>query len=240
VAAFGTACDDNNKLINFNHLQENNTMNIDFSRQQMVRQQVRVWDVSNPQVLKILGSVAREQFVPAGCEDVAYADTEIPLLYGHVMLRPTIEGRLLQALDLHADDQVLEIGTGTGYLTACLAGLSASVSSIDIHEEFIAAANRNLENAEVSNANVQCMDAMAELPAGKFDAIAVTASMPRIDERFVDALKPDGRLFLVVGESPVMSALLITRDDDDLQQRALFETDLPAMENIAGESIFSF
>jgi protein-L-isoaspartate(D-aspartate) O-methyltransferase len=211
VAAFGTACDDNNKLINFNHLQENNTMNIDFSRQQMVRQQVRVWDVS-----------------------------KIPLLYGHVMLRPTIEGRLLQALDLHADDQVLEIGTGTGYLTACLAGLSASVSSIDIHEEFIAAANRNLENAEVSNANVQCMDAMAELPAGEFDAIAVTASMPRIDERFVDALKPGGRLFLVVGESPVMSALLITRDDDDLQQRALFETDLPAMENIAGESIFSF
>ena len=215
-------------------------MNTDFPRQQMVRQQVRVWDVSNQQVLNVLGSVAREQFVPAGCEDVAYADTEIPLPHGHVMLRPNIEGKLLQALDLRAGDQVLEIGTGTGYLTACLARMSASVCSIDIHEEFIAAASRNLETAEVSNASVRCMDAMAELPDGEFDAIAVTGSVPRIDERFVNALKPGGRLFLVVGESPIMSALLITRDGDELQQTALFETDIPALENMAEVSAFSF
>ena len=118
--------------------------------------------------------------------------------------------------------------------------MSASVSSIDIHEEFIAAANRNLETAEISNASVQCMDAMAELPDGKFDAIAVTGSVPRIDDRFVAALKPGGRLFLVVGESPAMSALLITYDGGELQQSALFETDIPALENIAKESVFSF
>ncbi len=215
-------------------------MNTDFPRQQMVRQQVRVWDVSNQQVLNVLGSIAREQFVPAGCEDVAYADTEIPLPHGHVILRPNIEGKLLQALDLREGDQVLEIGTGTGYLTACLARMSASVCSIDIHEEFIAAASRNLETAEVSNASVRCMDAMAELPDGEFDAIAVTGSVPRIDERFVNALKPGGRLFLVVGESPIMSALLITRDGDGLQQTTLFETDIPALENMAEVSVFSF
>ncbi len=215
-------------------------MNSILSRQQMVRQQVRVWDVFDQAVLNVLGNVAREQFVPAGCEDVAYADTEIPLPHGQVMLRPIIEGRLLQALALSASDEVLEIGTGTGYLTACLASMSASVSSIDIHEEFVAAANRNLETTEIKNASVQCMDAMAQLPGGKFDAIAVTGSVPRIDDRFVAALKPGGRLFLVVGESPAMSALLITHDGGELQQSALFETDIPALENIAKESVFSF
>ncbi len=215
-------------------------MNSILSRQQMVKQQVRVWDVFDQAVLNVLGNVAREQFVPAGCEDVAYADTEIPLPYGQVMLRPIIEGRLLQALALGASDEVLEIGTGTGYLTACLASMSASVSSIDIHEEFVAAANRNLETAEINNVSVQCMDAMAELPDGKFDAIAVTGSVPRIDDRFVAALKPGGRLFLVVGESPAMSALLITHDGGELQQSALFETDIPALKNSAKESVFSF
>ena len=215
-------------------------MNSISSRQQMVKQQVRVWDVFDQAVLNVLGNVAREQFVPAGCEDVAYADTEIPLPHGQVMLRPIIEGRLLQALALGASDEVLEIGTGTGYLTACLASMSASVSSIDIHEEFIAAANRNLETAEINNASVQCMDAMAELPDGKFDAIAVTGSVPRIDDRFVAALKPGGRLFLVVGESPAMSVLLITHDSGELQQSALFETDIPALENIAEEPVFTF
>ncbi len=215
-------------------------MNSISPRQQMVKQQVRVWDVFDQAVLNVLGNVAREQFVPAGCEDVAYADTEIPLPHGQVMLRPIIEGRLLQALALGASDEVLEIGTGTGYLTACLASMSASVSSIDIHEEFVAAANRNLETAGIKNASVQCMDAMAELPDGKFDAIAVTGSVPRIDDRFVAALKPGGRLFLVVGESPAMSVLLITHDSGELQQSALFETDIPALENIAEEPVFTF
>jgi len=118
--------------------------------------------------------------------------------------------------------------------------MSEAVCSIDIHEEFIVAASGNLEIGGVSNATVQCMDAMEELPAGEFDAIAVTASVPRIDERFVNALKPGGRLFLVVGESPVMSALLITLDGDSLQQRILFETGIPALENMAEEPVFSF
>jgi len=201
---------------------------------------VRVWDVFDRQVLQVLGSVAKERFVPAGCEDVAYADTEIPLGHGQVMLRPIIEGRLLQALKLDSGDQVLEVGTGGGYLTACLAGMSASVTSIDIHEDFVAAACRNLETAAIENVSVQCMDAMADLPDGEFDAIVVTGSVRRIDERFVQALKPGGRLFLVVGESPAMNALLLTRDGDGLQQSILFETDIPALENIAEEPVFTF
>jgi protein-L-isoaspartate(D-aspartate) O-methyltransferase len=215
-------------------------MNTDFARRQMVAQQVRTWDVFNQDVLQVLGSVAREQFVPRDFEDVAYADTEIPLARGQVMLRPVIEGRILQALELGSEDRVLEVGTGSGYLTACLASLSAAVSSIDIHDDFIAAARENLDAAEVNNANLECMDAMTELPQGEFDAIAVTGSVPRIDDRFVQALKPGGRLFLVVGKSPLMSALLIVRAGEELQQNYLFETDIPALENIVSEPVFFF
>ena len=215
-------------------------MNTDLARQKMVAQQVRVWDVFNRDVLRVLGDVARDEFVPAGYEEVAYLDTEIRLAHGQVMLRPLIEGRLLQALDLGGNDQVLEIGTGTGYLTACLAGLSASVTSIDIHDDFVAAAGENLEAAGIGNASLECMDAMAELPQGEFDAIAVTGSIPHRDDRFVQALKPGGRLFAVVGKSPLMSALLIVRAGDELQQSYLFETDIPALENIPREPVFFF
>lgn len=215
-------------------------MNTDLARQQMVEQQVRPWDVFDQDVLQVLGNVARERFVPAACEDVACADTEIPLAHGQVMLRPVIEGKLLQALDLGGNDQVLEIGTGTGYLTACLASLSASVTSIDIYEDFVAAASENLEAADIRNASLKCMDAMAELPQGEFDAIAVTGSIPHIDDRFVQALKPGGRLFVVVGESPLMSALLIVRADEGLQQSYLFGTDIPALVNTASEPVFFF
>lgn len=215
-------------------------MNTDFARRQMVEQQVRVWDVHNQDVLHVLGNVQREQFVPAGCEEVAYADTEIPLPHGQVMLRPIIEGRLLQGLDLRSSDNVLEIGTGSGYLTACLARLSAAVTSIDTHADFIASAEQHLAAAGIENATLRAMDATVELPAGEFDAIAITASVPRIDERFVNALKPGGRLFLVVGEPPVMRALLLTRDGDELREDSLFETNIPALENLVEEPVFSF
>ena len=209
-------------------------------RQQMVQRQLRTWEVFNEDVLRVLGSVARERFVPAGFEEVACADTEIPLGHGQVMLRPAIEGRLLQALEIGAPDRVLEIGTGSGYLTACIAALSASVTSIDIHDDFIATAGKNLEAAGISNANLQCMDAMQQLPAGRFDAIAVTGSVPEIDNRFVNALKPGGRLFLVVGKPPVMSALLIVNTGDDLQTTSIFETSIPPLENTPEDTAFSF
>lgn len=215
-------------------------MNPEIVRQQMVQRQVRTWDVFNEGVLRVLGSVARERFVPAGYAEVACADTEIPLGYGQVMLRPVIEGRLLQALDLDALDRVLEIGTGSGYLTACIAGLSASVTSIDIHDDFIATAGKNLAAAGISNVNLQCMDAMQQLPESKFDAIAVTGSVPKIDDRFVKALKPGGRLFLVVGKPPVMSALLIVHTGDDSRTTSIFETNIPPLENTPKDTAFSF
>ena len=208
-------------------------MNTVMARQQMVAQQVRVWDVSDTSVLTVLAAIAREKFVPDGFTNVAYADTEIPLGHGQLMLRPIIEGRILQALTLSATDDVLEIGTGSGYLTACLAAMSGSVTSIDVHEEFMALASGNLEEAGVTNATLACMDAMQGLPDGEFDAIVVSGAMPAVDERFTRKLKPEGRLFIVVGETPVMSALRVTRDaSGDLREESLFETDIPQLENI--------
>ena len=131
-------------------------------------------------------------------------------------------------------------GALPGFLTACLANICATVTSVDIHEDFCTAASHRLDAAEISNASVLCMDATMALPEGKFDAIAVSGSVPRIDERFIAALRPGGRLFLVVGESPVMSALLITRDGDDWRQVSLFETDIPPLVSAAAASVFSF
>jgi protein-L-isoaspartate(D-aspartate) O-methyltransferase len=119
------------------------------------------------------------------------------------MLTPNVEGRLLQALELKPGDNVLEIGSGAGFLTACLARLSAAVTSVDIFNDFIAMAKSNLADAAIENVEFICMDATADLPKGQFDAIAVSGSLPVFDTRLVDAVKPDGRLFVIVGKEPV-------------------------------------
>lgn len=200
-------------------------MNIDFARQQMVEQQVRAWDVLDPDILNVLKRVPREQFVPAGFEALAFADTEIPLGHGQAMMTPTLEGRVLQALDLDPSDSVLEIGTGSGFLAACLARLADNVTSIDIHDEFLKSAAANLEDSGINNVELQVMDAMQELPNEKFDAIAVTGSIQEFDPRFVAALKPEGRLFVVVGDAPAMDARLIRRtSESEWQTTSLFET----------------
>ena len=202
-------------------------MNIDFARQQMVEQQVRAWDVLDQEILKVLRNVPREQFVPRGFEALAFADMEIPLGHGQAMMTPTLEGRVLQALELDATDKVLEIGTGSGFLAACLARLAASVTSVDIHEELLESAASNLEDAGVNNVQLLAMDATDRLPDGQFDAIAVTGSIQTFDPRFVMALKPEGRLFVVVGDPPAMDARLVRRTSEtEWQTRSLFETEL--------------
>ena len=216
-------------------------MNTDFSRRQMVQQQVRSWDVSDPGVLQAMSELRREQFVPAGYEELAFADTEIPLPHGQGMMKPIVEGRLLQALELRSEHNVLEIGTGTGFLTACLARLSAQVSSVDIFSEFIAMAKSNLADAGIENIELICMDATTDLPPGQFDAIAVTGSLPVFDTRFVDAVKPGGRLFVIVGDSPVMDARIVTRtSENEWTTKSLFETDVTPLLNAPRPPAFSF
>jgi protein-L-isoaspartate(D-aspartate) O-methyltransferase len=216
-------------------------MNTDFARRQMIEQQIRTWDVFDANVLNAFGRVSRDQFVPANCADAAYADSEIPLPHDQCMLRPSIVGKMLQALEVKEEDDVLEIGTGTGYLAACLAQIAGNVTSVDIFDDFVALAEKNLADAEIYNVSVQCMDVMNELPAAQFDVIAITGSVSELDDRFIAALKPCGRLFAVVGESPVKSAILVRRGiDEGFETHELFETDIPALLTTKKEPAFSF
>ena len=216
-------------------------MNKDSSRRQMVQQQLRTWNVLQPSVLSAISGLARDQFVPADYVDLAYADTEIPLGYAQSMMTPIIEGRLLQSLDLKPEHAVLEIGTGFGYLTACLASLTDHVYSIDLRQDFIDQAAANLDRANVSNVSIEQMDAMDALPEGQFDAIAVTGSIPRPMTRLVESLKSGGRMFVVVGDAPIMMAQLVTRGDSaEWRPTTLFETMLAPLENAAATPAFSF
>ena len=216
-------------------------MNIDYARLQMVNQQVRGWNVYDEDVLTMLRTLPREDFVPPGYEALAFADTAIPLGHGESMMTPTIEGRLLQALGLRGDERVLEVGTGSGFMTACLAKLAAHVTSVDIHADFIDSAAVKLAHADIDNVELLQMDATRELPKGRFDAIAVTGSIQTFDPRFVEALEDNGRLFVVVGDAPAMEAKLIERKSDhDWQTVALFETDLRPLVHGARPAEFSF
>ena len=191
----------------------------------MIDQQVRAWTVLDPAVLDVLSAVPREEFVPGPYESMAFADTEIPLGHGEFMMTPSVEGRVLQALELGENDHVLEIGTGSGFLTACIAKLAGTVMSIDIYDDLVHDAANKLAAAGIDNVELRTMDATRELPGDHFDAIAVTGSIETFDPRFVDALRPGGRLFVVVGSPPIMDARLVRRTGDtDWKSESLFET----------------
>ena len=216
-------------------------MNTDYARLQMVMQQVRGWNVYDEDVLAMLMELPREHFVPAGYEQVAFADMAIPLGHGEHMMTPTIEGRLLQALGLRGNEKVLEIGTGSGFMTACLARLAGHVTSLDIYPDFIKGAGRSLAEEGIDNVELIEMDATRELPAGRFDAIAVTGSIQAFDPRFVEALDVHGRLFVVVGDAPAMEAKLIERTNEhDWTTVALFETELKPLVHGAPPPRFIF
>ena len=216
-------------------------MNTDFARQQMVEQQVRAWDVLDADILEVLKNVPREQFVPTRFEALAFADTEIPIGHGQMMMTPTLEGRVLQALELNSTDSVLEIGTGTGFLAACLARLVKKVTSIDIHESFLKSASTKLQDSGINNVELAAMDATLDLPDEQFDAIAVTGSIQNFDPRFVMALKPEGRLFVVVGDAPAMDARLIRRiSESEWRTESLFETELVPLVHGSLPPQFSF
>jgi protein-L-isoaspartate(D-aspartate) O-methyltransferase len=202
-------------------------MNIDFARLQMVDQQVRGWNVYDEDVLATLRELPRETFVPDEFQALAFADTEIAIGHGEHMMTPTVEGRVLQALSLDGDERVLEVGTGSGFLTACLARLGAEVTSIDIYDDFLQAAEEKLAACDIGNVELLQMNAMRELPEGGFDAIAVTGSLQLFDSRFVDALTRGGKLFVVVGAAPAMEAKLVLRGNgNDWETVSLFETTL--------------
>ena len=216
-------------------------MNSDFARQKMVDQQVRAWDVFDPDVLDVLSKIPREHFVPFGYEALAFADTSIPIGHGQSMLTPTLEGRILQALDLDGTEHVLEIGAGNGFLTACLSRLALHVTSLEIFDDLRKRAGENLADVGIDNVELLSMDATLELPHKKFDAIAVSGSIRSFDPRLVAALTLGGRLFVVVGDAPTMDARVVRKTgDNDWESESLFETELTSLVNAPLPTAFSF
>jgi protein-L-isoaspartate(D-aspartate) O-methyltransferase len=204
--------------------------NTETAKFNMIEQQIRPWEVLDHQVLTVIERLNREDFVAPPYQGLAYADCQIPLHNGVHMLPPTVEGRMLQALLLDAQDQVLEVGSGSGYIAACIASLSAGVKSIDVDGEIIERARANLLRSGFDQIEFeQVVLADFEAPES-YDAIAVTASLPAVPENLKHALKTGGRLFVICGHSPVMEALLITRvDANEWTRQSLFETDLPRL-----------
>jgi protein-L-isoaspartate(D-aspartate) O-methyltransferase len=196
--------------------------------------------VLDPRVLEVMSSVKREDFVPAAHRQLAFADLPLPLAHGESMLKPVVEGRLLQSLALDASEEVLEIGTGSGFVTACLAQLARAVTSIDIHADFIEAARTRLDAAGIGNVRLETGDALSWQPGRQFDAIAVTGAVATIPEAFVSWLRPGGRMFVVRGNSPVQEAVRATRRGDALHIESLFETDIPYLRGAAPAPAFTF
>ncbi len=208
----------------------------------MVEQQIRTWEVLDPLVLDLLMRLHREDFVPSAHRALAFADLEIPLGHGEVMLSPKTEARMLQSLMIKETDSVLEIGTGSGFMTALLASLARHVYSVDIIPDFSRLAASRLSAAGIGNVTLETGDAARGWDKhGPYDVIVLTGSVAVLPESFQNSLNPGGRLIAVVGEAPVMQAQLITRARGGACSTVtLFETCIPSLKNALQPQRFQF
>jgi len=210
------------------------------ARFNMIEQQMRPWEVLDTQVLAVIDEIDRQNFVPAQYRGLAYADCRIPLSSQVSMLPPTIEGRMLQSLLVSDSDKILLIGSGCGYLGACLARLGEQVLSIDTDTDIQQQARNNTDASEIANIEYEQANALSSEYDQAFDVIAVTGSVPAVPQNLEQALKIGGRMFIIVGQSPAMQAMLITRaDDNEWTRQSLFETDIPALAHQATSPVNS-
>jgi protein-L-isoaspartate(D-aspartate) O-methyltransferase len=213
----------------------------DQARENMIEQQIRPWNVIDEDVLNVMKQIPREFFVPDEYKELAFADIEIPLAEGQSMMAPKIEARMLQALAIKPGDKVLEVGTGSGYVTACLDWLSDEVTSIEIFESLSEQAREHLAAFGIVDANLLVGDVFTEHFYTDFDVIAVTGSLPVPSDKFEKMLATGGRLFQVVGQGASARAQLVTRIADDVFQREeLFETALAPLVNAPEPDSFVF
>ena len=215
-------------------------MNLDQARFFMVEQQIRPWDVLDPQVLDLLEQLPRHEFVAPDQQNLAYSDIELPIGENQHMLSPKVEARILQALDVFPEDQVLEVGTGSGYMTALLASLANKVTSVEIFESLQQTAKTRLKNFD--NIDFVQGDASQDWSdQHDYDVIALTGSCGELPKAYKNKLKLGGRLFAFVGKSPAMQALLITRiSEQEWVEESLFETDVTPLIHAEAKPNFQF
>ena len=217
-------------------------MNTEQARFNMIEQQIRPWEVLDPQVLDLLFVVKREDFVPAAYRNLAFADMEIPIGSGQVMLAPRVEARLMQELGIRKTDKVLEIGTGSGYMAALLAARADHVVTVESRPEIAEFARQNLERAGVANVTIEIGDgANGWAQRGPYDAIVVSGALPSLPDALLKQLRLGGRLAAIVGEAPVMEAQLVTCSAEGVYNTVnLFETVVPALDCGNAKPGFSF
>ena len=217
-------------------------MDIELARFNMIEQQIRPWEVLDPGLLGLLKKLPRELFVPPQDRDLAFADLNLPISHGECMMQPKVEARLTQALALTSVVRVLEVGTGTGFLSALLASCCAQVASIDIPGYFLKPASARLKSLGIVNATFEEGDAAEDWAENDgWDAIILTGSVPVPPHAHRNRLAAGGRLVAIVGQSPIMEAMLYSRNDDgELTELSLFDTSLPPLINVRTPSAFTF
>lgn len=217
-------------------------LNFAVARHNMVEQQIRPWEVLDQRVLSLIDHSPREEYVPAQYRNLAYVDMNIPLGHDQVMMPPRLEARLLQELAVQPADKILEIGTGSGYMTSLLAALGAHVYSVEIIPELEAGARRSLDSHGVKNVTVEAGDGASGWDRhAPYDVILITGSLPLLPTAFKQSLALRGRMIAIVGHSPVMEAKLIQRlGSDSWTEVSLFETDLPPLINARQPESFVF
>jgi protein-L-isoaspartate(D-aspartate) O-methyltransferase len=216
-------------------------MDIERARFNMVEQQIRTWDVLDPRILELVAHAPREDYVPGAYRKLAFADMNLPLAHGQVMMQPKVEARVLQQLEIQSGDAILEIGTGSGFLTSLLASLGKHVHSVDIFPDFSRETLEKLARHGHKNVTLDVGDAAAGWDRhAPYDVVVLTGSVPVLPEAFKASLAPGGRLFAIVGQSPAMEAMLIRKVDNSYSETSLFETDLPALVNAKAPATFVF
>ena len=216
-------------------------MNVEQARFNMIEQQIRPWNVLDPAVLSLLGSVKREDFVPAAHRTLAFMDIEVPLADGQVMLAPRVEARLLQELGLHRHEKVLEIGTGSGFMAALLAQVADQVVGLEIEPELALMAQDNLARAGIQNAAVRVADGASGLvPDGPFDVILLSGSVAAVPPELLALLRDGGRLAAIVGEEPVMRATIVRRSGERFTTTQPWDTVAARLRNFPEPTGFRF
>jgi len=202
-------------------------MNFNTARQNMLLNQIRTWDFISPENINLMKQIQREEFVPVEHRKLAFSDIEIPLAHNQRMMKPILEGRILQCLNLKNTETVLEIGTGSAYLTALLALAAKNVTSLDIYQDFTDSAIEKLTESNINNVECISQDVYEFNSTYKYDCIVLTGSVKSIPDFLLKNIKDDGKVFAIIGESPIMSACLITKSDNEkINVETLFETDV--------------